>query len=120
MTTRTILKILTADDWSNAKSGAPVEAPVDRADGYVHFSTVSQVQATLDKWFQGATDTVLIAFDANDFKSTLKWEPARGNELFPHVYGRVDASQAKQVWLLANGVNGAPVAPKEALEWSPE
>ena len=118
MTTRLIFKILSAEDWAKAQASNDVVAPVDIADGYVHFSTAEQVQATLDKWFVGTSDAILIAFDAADFGNTLKWEAARGGDLFPHVYARVCADLAKEVWSMGVGANGAPVAPVAALEFS--
>ena len=118
MTERIILKILTATQWTDAQSGALVQAPLDIADGFVHFSTASQVQETLDKWFQGEEGAVLLAFDTQDFADTLKWEPSRNDELFPHVYGPVKAEQVKAHWAMQMGQGGAPLAPREALEFS--
>jgi len=81
----------------------------------VHFSTRRQVQATLSKWFHGIEGCVLAAFDADDFEPDLKWEKARGGDLFPHVHGEVYASQMKSLWLLEMGEDGAPVAPDEVV-----
>ena len=116
MTHSILLKILRADDWTAALAGADVSAPIDREDGYVHFSTADTVQETLSLWFAGVEDAYLIAFRAADFSESLKWEPARQGTLFPHVYGNVRADQAIKVWKLENLENGAPVAPQGALE----
>lgn len=117
MQKRLILKILDTPTWQAALGGERVQVAVDIADGYVHFSTADQVQETLDKWFQGVENAVLIAFDADDFKDTIKWEISRGGDLFPHVYGDVLASQAVYVWNMKLGPNGAPVAPFDALNF---
>lgn len=119
MKNRIIFKILENSSWEAAKEGALIQAPVDIADGYVHFSTATQVQETLDKWFQGVENAVLIAFDTDDFSNTLKWEVSRGRELFPHVYGEVKAALAKKSWQMELGPSGAPLAPQEALEYDP-
>jgi uncharacterized protein (DUF952 family) len=110
---QTIYKVLTAGQYASARAGGPVEAPVDVADGYVHFSTAAQLQATLSKWFKGQTGCVLLAFDAGDFGADLRWEAARGGDLFPHVYGQVDASQTVAIWQLDTGPDGAPIAPSD-------
>ncbi len=115
MTDSIIFKVLEGPDWERALNGAPVKAPIDEVDGYVHFSTRQQVQATLDKWFAGKQAVVLIAFDLRDFGDDLKWEPARGGDLFPHVYADVGAAKAKRVWELACDETGVPQAPDEAL-----
>ncbi|MBU6319345.1 MAG: DUF952 domain-containing protein [Alphaproteobacteria bacterium] len=116
-----IYKVLSPEQWASALGGAPVEAPVDRADGYVHFSTARTLQETLRKWFHGVEGCMLLAFDPADFGSDLIWEPARGGELFPHVYGRVDADKALATWRLEFGAEGYPIAPEEVLagRWSP-
>jgi uncharacterized protein (DUF952 family) len=110
---QTIYKVLTAGQWASAKAGGPVEAPVDVADGYVHFSTAAQLQGTLSKWFKGQTGCVLLAFDSDDFGPALKWEKGRDGELFPHVYDRVLALQVRANWNLATGSDGAPLAPQD-------
>jgi uncharacterized protein (DUF952 family) len=110
---RAIFKVLTREQWAAAESGEPVQAPVDVADGYVHFSTASQLQATLSKWFKGQEGCVLAAFDEEDFGPDLKWEKARGGDLFPHVYSVVRAGQVNSLWLLEMGEDGAPLAPDE-------
>jgi uncharacterized protein (DUF952 family) len=110
---QTIYKVLTARQYASAKAGGPVEASVDVADGYVHFSTGAQLQGTLSKWFKGEMGCVLLAFDADDFGAELRWEAARGGDLFPHVYGRVSADQALAIWPLDTGPDGAPIAPAD-------
>ncbi|ACT58596.1 DUF952 domain-containing protein [Hirschia baltica] len=117
MENRLLFKILDATAWQAAIAGELVQAPVDIADGYVHFSTAFQVQETLDKWFQGEEEAVLIAFDANAFGDQLKWEVSRGNDKFPHVYGEVRANQAIKVWYMDIGPSGAPQAPDDALKF---
>jgi uncharacterized protein (DUF952 family) len=112
---RMIYKVLTKEQWAVAESGGPVQGPVDIEDGYVHFSTSQQLQSTLDKWFKGKKDCVLASFDADDFGLSLKWEKARGDDLFPHVYGDVRAWQVRSLWLLEMGKNGAPLAPDEVV-----
>jgi uncharacterized protein (DUF952 family) len=108
---QTIYKVLTEEQWEAANGGGPVQAPVDIADGYVHFSTAAQLQGTLSKWFKGQSGCVLLAFDADDFGAQLKWEKARDGDLFPHVYGRVLAKQSKAFWNLDTGPDDAPLAP---------
>ena len=110
-----IYKVLTAEQWTIAESGGPIKAPVDVTDGYVHFSTSRQIQATLSKWFRGKEGCVLASFDADDFGPSLKWEKARGGDLFPHVYGDVRAWQVRSLWLLEMGEDGAPLAPGEVI-----
>lgn len=84
---RLIYKIATQEQWDNAQaSGAFAGAPVDLADGFIHFSTAAQAQETAAKHFVGQSGLVLAALDADALGDALKWEPSRGGQLFPHLY----------------------------------
>jgi len=91
-----IYKIFRADEWAELNdTGATRGAPVDRADGYVHFSTADQVAETCAKWFAGETGLVLLALESDGLEP-LKWEPSRGGALFPHLYR--DMKLADVLW----------------------
>ncbi len=83
-----IFKIVSAEEWRAAEAaGLFIGAPVDRADGYIHFSTAAQAPETAAKWFAGRGDLVLAAVEADALGPALRWEPSRGGALFPHLYG---------------------------------
>lgn len=110
-----IYKILRADEWAAFQSaGTTKGAPVDLADGYIHFSTAAQARATADKHFAGETGLVLVAFEADDMGPALKWEPSRGGDLFPHLYR--DLALSEMQWhqpLPLDPTDGAHVFPKD-------
>jgi uncharacterized protein (DUF952 family) len=82
-----IFKILTEAEWrAFQREGVFEGAPVDRADGFIHFSTAAQAPETAAKHFAGRGDLVLAAVDADSVDDALKWEPSRGGALFPHLY----------------------------------
>ena len=62
-------------------------SPHDLRDGFIHFSTASQLDGTVRKHYAGQTDLMLLAIDAELLGEALKWEPSRGGDLFPHLYG---------------------------------
>jgi uncharacterized protein (DUF952 family) len=90
-----IYKITDAAVWADAASRGRFEgAPIDLADGYIHFSDASQVEETARKYFAGQANLLLVAFEAEVFGSALKWEVSRGGALFPHLYATLDPSLA--------------------------
>ena len=68
------------------RDGQSAGAPVDLADGYIHLSTAQQVMETAARHFRGESDLVLVALEADRLGPSLRWEPSRGGELFPHLY----------------------------------
>ena len=82
-----IYKVLRAGEWAALQAAGRTDgAPVDVADGYVHFSTAEQLAATLARHVAGENDLALLACDAEALAPDLRWEPSRGGALFPHLY----------------------------------
>ena len=82
-----IYKIFRADEWAALQQACETEgAPVDVADGFVHFSTAEQAAETAAKHFAGEADLTLLACDADAMGAALKWEVSRGGAQFPHLY----------------------------------
>lgn len=82
-----IFKILHAAEWQQFQNdGRTTGAPVDIADGFIHFSDATQVVGTAAKHFRGMDQLFLLAVDADSLGDALKWEAARKGDLFPHLY----------------------------------
>ncbi|MEM9872495.1 MAG: DUF952 domain-containing protein [Pseudomonadota bacterium] len=82
-----IYKIFRAPEWAALRAnGQTPGAPIDVADGYVHFSTAAQAAETVAKHFAGQDDLFLLAVKADSLGDDLKWEVSRGGAEFPHLY----------------------------------
>jgi uncharacterized protein (DUF952 family) len=104
---KTIYKICDAALWREAeRAGVFGGAPVDLADGYIHFSTAEQVAETAARHFAAAPDLVLVAVDAAVLGGALHYEPSRGGALFPHLYGKLPLSVVRWVKPLPLGPQG--------------
>lgn len=102
-----IYKIASASLWAEAeRTGRFDGAPVDLADGYIHFSTREQAEETAAKHFAGQDDLLLIAVDCDRLGADLKWEPSRGGALFPHLYAALPLSAVVWVKSLPLGPDG--------------
>ena len=92
-----VYKIVAAEEWTKAEAAGVFEgAAIDRADGFIHFSTAEQAPGTATKWFAGCDDLTLAAIDAEALGADLRWEPSRGGALFPHLYAALPMSAV--VW----------------------
>lgn len=86
-----IYKIFRAPEWADLQAkGTTRGAPVDLADGYIHFSTAAQAPETVARHFSGARDLVLVAVEAEPLGAALRWEVSRGGAEFPHLYRALD------------------------------
>jgi len=84
-----IYKLAPRTLWNEAEAaGVFLGAPVDLADGYIHFSTADTLEATANKWFADVEDVLVIGIDESKLNADeLKYEVSRGGALFPHLYG---------------------------------
>jgi len=82
-----IYKIFRRPEWQVlALEGHTLGAPIDLADGFVHFSTSEQVVQTAALHFAKESDLVLVAVETDRLGDDLKWEASRGDALFPHLF----------------------------------
>lgn len=82
-----IYKIFRRPEWDAFRTaGVTAGAPVDLADGFIHFSTAAQVAETAARHFATESDLVLVACKADRLAADLRWEASRGGALFPHLY----------------------------------
>jgi uncharacterized protein (DUF952 family) len=111
-----IYKISPKAAWEAASAvGVFTGAPVDIADGYIHFSTAGQTRETAAKHFQGQRDLLLAAFDADALGPELRWEPSRGGALFPHLYAPLPTNLAVWVRALPLAEDGSHRFPEEMI-----
>jgi uncharacterized protein (DUF952 family) len=90
---RLIYKVLGAPQWEAAVAGGEFTgSAVDLQDGYIHFSTARQVTETVRRHFAGQDNLLLLSVDTAQLGTALKWEPSRGGDLFPHLYGPLAVS----------------------------
>jgi uncharacterized protein (DUF952 family) len=82
-------KVLAADEWAALNAGTFQGAPIDKADGFIHLSTASQITETVDRHYSGQKGLVIAAIDLAALGDAVRWEPSRNGQLFPHVYGHL-------------------------------
>ncbi len=106
-----IYKIFRSNEWEQLRAvGATRGAPIDIADGYVHFSTATQAAETAAKHFAGVDGLFLLCCDTDALGDVLKWEISRGDAKFPHLYRelRLDDVEWAQPLPLVNGTHQFP------------
>ena len=108
-----IYKIVPRALWQSAQAQGMFDgAPVDHADGYIHFSTAAQVRETAAKHFANQDDLLLLTVNDQSLGPALIYEPSRGGDLFPHLYGLMPLSSVIDVHELKRGADGQHIFPE--------
>ncbi|MDB5690428.1 MAG: hypothetical protein JWL91_2304 [Sphingomonas bacterium] len=104
-------KILTADELAQLEAGTFAGAAVDQADGFIHLSTATQLTETADRHFAGQADLTVAAVDLDALGAAIRWEPSRGGQLFPHLYGTMTLDAVIAYSPLQRGEDGCVALP---------
>ncbi len=83
----------------------------DKADGFIHFSSKEQVRTSVAKHRAGQDHLTLLEVDTSLLADGLVWEPSRGGQLFPHLYGALpiaSISRTATLRLQNDGVHNFP------------
>lgn len=108
--------LTTPDEWSRAQAEGQV-APASLArEGFVHASEWEQLPRTLQRWFAGVDEVLLLAFDPAGLD--VRWEPVR-DERFPHVYGPIPLGAVRGATPLRRGPQGSFLLPPRGEVASP-
>lgn len=106
-------KIEKAKTWLECQeNGVYLGSELDLKDGFIHLSTISQAQKTLDLYFQNIDDLIIAEVDLESFGENLKWEKSRGGDLFPHLYCALSLEKVTATYDIEY-INGQPFLPKQ-------
>src|SRR6266446_10709566 len=109
---RMIYHMCPAEAWAEAvHEGEYRGGADDRGDGFIHFSTTEQIAESARRHRAGQAGLVLITVESDRLGARLKWEPSRGGDLFPHLYGPLDPAEVASVVPLPLGPDGEHVFP---------
>ena len=109
-----IYKKCPAELWRQAEAaGQFTGAGIDIADGYIHFSSASQLVQTARLHFAGQEGLMLVAVDLA--KIDVVWETSRGGQLFPHLYNSLPMAAVAWVVDFTQNAEGEHVFPAGIL-----
>ncbi len=104
-----IYRILPRRAWEAAlAAGCYDGSALDRADGFIHFSTADQAPETARLHFRGQGDLMVLAVEAGRAGAALRWEASRGGDLFPRLYGPLPCEWVVEARPASLGPDGVP------------
>jgi uncharacterized protein (DUF952 family) len=110
-----IYTLVRGADWRAAEAaGAYQGSADDRRDGFLHFSTASQLRASAAKHRAGEADLWMVEADAAALGDPLRWEPAAGGSrpgLFPHLYAPLPVPAVRRAVPVPLGADGLHAFP---------
>ena len=83
--------------WERFK-GKPSYQPDSLAtEGFIHCSYASQLEGVLERYYSRVAKVLILTIDTDKLLSKLVKEASTNNELFPHIYGRLNINSVVDV-----------------------
>lgn len=87
-----IYHIVLPEIWENFKDQEEYEAESLQTEGFIHCSFAEQLDGVLQRYYQGAEKVLILSLDAEKLTSKLVNEASTNNEIYPHIYGKINKS----------------------------
>lgn len=98
----TLFHLLTSGEWAVCRSNGTLAPPSLGLVGFVHLSSLGQLEATAQRYYSGIPELVAVELriDALGPDTELRWDlvAISGHQEFPHAYGPIDTTAAAAVW----------------------
>lgn len=106
-----VYKILAEREWDNT-GDFYFGSDHDQRDGFLHFSTASQLAETLRRYYCDADNLILVAVEEASLAPALKWEYSQSRgEAFPHLFAPLARGTAKWARPIGRDAKGGFILP---------
>ena len=92
-----IYHVVLPEVWERSKTKASYQPESLATEGFIHCSYPSQLEAVLERYYSGAHKVLILKIDTDKLLSKLVKEPSTNNEVYPHIYGRLNHNAVVEV-----------------------
>ena len=93
-----LFHIIESTHWATAKEKETYVPDSLETEGFIHLSKKQQVLGTVQRFYQGRSDLVILEIDPNLLQAPLQCEQVPGHGVFPHLYGPLNLEAVVKVW----------------------
>ena len=86
-----IYHVVTPEVWSKFKDKDFYEAESLQTEGFIHCSFAEQIETVLNRYYRDTERVLLLEIETEKLTSKLINEPSTGGEIYPHIYGKINA-----------------------------
>ena len=109
-----VYKILSIEEWDKAQKSGFINTDLDINDGFIHFSTASQLATSLELYFSNHQEVILLLPNMKKIKANLKYESTKSdskrNGFFAHLYGDLSTEDISKSWLIKREAFKLPIS----------
>ena len=83
--------------WERFKARPSYQPESLTTEGFIHCSYPGQLEGVLKRYYSGVEKVLILKIDTDKLLSKLVKEPSTNNEMYPHIYGRLNHSAVVDV-----------------------
>ncbi|EDX86664.1 conserved hypothetical protein [Synechococcus sp. PCC 7335] len=95
-----LFHIVESTNWAAAKERGMYEPDSLAAEGFIHLSKEQQVSGTVERFYKGRSDLVILEIDPKLLQASLCYDQVPGHGVFPHLYGPLNLEAVVRVWTI--------------------
>jgi uncharacterized protein (DUF952 family) len=92
-----IYHIVLPEIWENFKDGKFYEAESLKTENFIHCSFGNQIETVLQRYYKDAERVFLLHIEPKLLTAKLVEEPSTNNEIYPHIYGRINMEAITEI-----------------------
>jgi uncharacterized protein (DUF952 family) len=92
-----IYHVVLPEVWERFKTRPSYQPDSLTTEGFIHCSYQSQLEGVLERYYKGVEKVLILTIDTDKLFSKLVKEPSTNDELFPHIYGRLNINAVVDV-----------------------
>ncbi|HSK71086.1 MAG TPA: DUF952 domain-containing protein [Pyrinomonadaceae bacterium] len=85
-----IYHIVLPEVWENFNDKDFYEAGSLQTEGFIHCSFREQIEAVLQRYYKDSEKVLVLEIESEKLTSELLNEPSTNNEIYPHIYGKIN------------------------------
>ena len=85
-----IFHIVLAENWEKYKEKEFYEDESLRSEGFIHCSFANQLGDVLKRHYDGVEKVLILEIETEKLTSKLINEPSANDEIYPHIYGKIN------------------------------
>jgi uncharacterized protein (DUF952 family) len=87
-----IFHIVMPESWQKVQDHPFYEAESLATERFIHCSFAHQLDAVLERYYKGVEKVVILTIESDKLTSKYVEEPSTNNEIYPHIYGKINRS----------------------------
>jgi uncharacterized protein (DUF952 family) len=92
-----IYHIVLPEVWERLKDKEFYEADSLKAEGFIHCSFADQLETVLRRYYKDAEKVLILQIEPKLLTSKLVEESSTNNEIYPHIYGRINMEAITEI-----------------------